>query len=243
MDDSQKADLLSFVRDDGKGFIGIHSAAITFISWPEYGKMIGGYFDGHPWGEFDAPLVVEDAGFPGMEHFPASFTLKDEIYQIKDFSRDNVRVLLRLDAEQGRPVQEGRPPQGQGFRGHLGPRLRQGPRPLQRPGASAARSGTARDPEDVAGDGAVVDGDHPRRCHAEAGLLAPGVGPSLPASLLERARTEPRPPGRIRRVTSSRHAQRGSGASSPPRRTGSPSGDRWARAPRGSGPARGRRGS
>ena len=31
MDDSQKADLLSFVRDDGKGFIGIHSAAITFI--------------------------------------------------------------------------------------------------------------------------------------------------------------------------------------------------------------------
>ena len=30
MDDSQKADLLSFVRDDGKGFIGIHSAAITF---------------------------------------------------------------------------------------------------------------------------------------------------------------------------------------------------------------------
>ena len=65
MDDSQKADLLSFVRDDGKGFIGIHSAAITFLSWPEYGKMIGGYYDGHPWGEFDAPLVVEDAGFPG----------------------------------------------------------------------------------------------------------------------------------------------------------------------------------
>src|SRR5438270_12492990 len=30
MDDQQKADLLSFVRDDGKGFIGIHSATITF---------------------------------------------------------------------------------------------------------------------------------------------------------------------------------------------------------------------
>src|SRR5271155_2972062 len=60
MDDSQKADLLSFVRDDGKGLVGVHSAAITFLSWPEYGKMIGGYFDGHPWGVFDAPLVVED---------------------------------------------------------------------------------------------------------------------------------------------------------------------------------------
>jgi uncharacterized protein len=98
MDDSQKADLLSFIRDDGKGFIGIHSATITFLSWPEYGRMIGGYYDGHPWGEFVAPLVVEDPEFPGMRHFPRNFTLKDEIYQLKDFSRENVRVLLGLDA-------------------------------------------------------------------------------------------------------------------------------------------------
>ena len=98
MDDSQKADLLSFIRDDGKGFIGIHSAAITFLSWPEYGKMLGGYFDGHPWGVADAPLVVEDGAFPGMKHLPPSFMLKDEIYQIKNFSRHDVRVLLRLDA-------------------------------------------------------------------------------------------------------------------------------------------------
>lgn len=98
MDESQKADLLSFVRDDGKGFIGIHSAAITFTRWPEYGQMLGGYFDGHPWGQFDAPLVVEDSAFPGMKNFPARFGLFDEIYQIKDFSRQNVRVLLSLDA-------------------------------------------------------------------------------------------------------------------------------------------------
>jgi type 1 glutamine amidotransferase len=98
MDESQKADLLTFIRDDGKGFIGIHSAAITFLSWPEYGAMLGGYFDGHPWGEFEAPLVVEDAAFPGMQHLPRAFTLKDEIYQIKDFLREKVRVLLRLDA-------------------------------------------------------------------------------------------------------------------------------------------------
>lgn len=98
MDDSQKADLLSFIRDDGKGFIGIHSAAITFLAWPEYGAMLGGYFDGHPWGEFDAPLIVDDPAFPGMSRLPREFTLKDEIYQIKDFSRDKVRVLLRLDA-------------------------------------------------------------------------------------------------------------------------------------------------
>jgi type 1 glutamine amidotransferase len=98
LDASQKADLLSFVRDDGKGFIGIHSAAITFTSWPEYGEMLGGYFDGHPWGQFDAPLVVEDPKFPGLEDFPTTFVLHDEIYQIKNFSRENVRVLLSLDA-------------------------------------------------------------------------------------------------------------------------------------------------
>lgn len=97
MDDSQKADLLSFIRDDGKGFIGIHSAAITFLSWPQYGDMLGGYFDGHPWGTFPAPLVVEDPGFPGLGHLPRTFTVEDEIYQIKDFSRYRVRVLLRLD--------------------------------------------------------------------------------------------------------------------------------------------------
>lgn len=98
MNPEQKAALLSFVHDDGKGFVGVHSAAITFTSWPAYGDMIGGYFDEHPWGTFDARILVEDSNFPGMQQFPKSFVLRDEIYQIKDFSRDRVRVLMRLDA-------------------------------------------------------------------------------------------------------------------------------------------------
>ncbi len=97
MDDQQKADLLSFVHDDGKGFIGIHSAAITFTKWAEYGQMIGGYYDEHPWNTFEAPILVEDSLFPGMQQWPASFTLRDEIYQMKNYSRDNTRVLMRLD--------------------------------------------------------------------------------------------------------------------------------------------------
>ena len=97
MDDSQKADLISFVKEDGKGFFGIHSATDTFYKWPAYGELIGGYFDEHPWGRFDAPLIVEDPKFPGMEYLPSAFTLYDEIYQIKQFSRENVRVLVRLD--------------------------------------------------------------------------------------------------------------------------------------------------
>lgn len=98
MDDQKKADFLSFIHDDGKGFIGIHSAAITFTDWPEYGEMLGGYFDEHPWGTFDAPILVEDPAFPGMRQWPRAFTLKDEIYQIRNFSREKLRVLMRLDA-------------------------------------------------------------------------------------------------------------------------------------------------
>jgi type 1 glutamine amidotransferase len=99
LDDTQKADLLAFVRDEGKGFLGIHSAAITFTSWPEYGRMLGGVFDGHPWGVFRAPLVVESPDFPGLGHLPLRFGLPDEIYQIKGFLREEVRVLLRLEAD------------------------------------------------------------------------------------------------------------------------------------------------
>ena len=64
MDDQKRADFLSAIRDDGKGFVGIHSATITFTSWPDYGEMIGGYYDEHPWNTFDAPVVVEDPAFP-----------------------------------------------------------------------------------------------------------------------------------------------------------------------------------
>src|SRR6516165_9273729 len=94
----KKSDLLSFVHDDGKGFIGIHSAAITFVDWPEYGEMIGGYYDEHPWGTFDAPIIVEDPTFPGMQQWPKAFFLRDEIYQMRNYSREKVRVLMRLDA-------------------------------------------------------------------------------------------------------------------------------------------------
>jgi uncharacterized protein len=97
MDPSQKADFLSFVHDDGKGFIGVHSATITFTEWPEFGEMIGGYFDEHPWGTFQAPILVEDPSFPGMQQWPRSFVLNDEIYQLRNYSRDKVRVLMRLD--------------------------------------------------------------------------------------------------------------------------------------------------
>ena len=93
----QKADLLSFVHDDGKGFVAAHAGATAFFSWPEFGQMLGGRFDEHPWGIAAGTVVVEDHQFPGMTNLPARFDTVDELYQFKDLKRENVRVLLRLD--------------------------------------------------------------------------------------------------------------------------------------------------
>lgn len=96
MDEQQKKDLLSFVRDDGKGFIAGHSAADTFYKWPEYGEMIGAYFDLHPW-HTKVRVNVEDRTFPATRHLPPQFEIYDEIYQFKDWSRDKCRVLASID--------------------------------------------------------------------------------------------------------------------------------------------------
>jgi type 1 glutamine amidotransferase len=97
MDESQKKDMLAFIHDDGKGFVGIHAALDTNYNWPEYGEMIGGWFDQHPWFTFQAPIVNESPDFPAVRHFPHAFVKFDEIYQPKAWSRDKVNVLLSLD--------------------------------------------------------------------------------------------------------------------------------------------------
>jgi type 1 glutamine amidotransferase len=92
----QKADLLAFIRS-GKGFAGSHCATDTFYDWPEYGKMIGGYFDGHPWHQ-KVGVVVEDPKNPATRGLPREFTITDEIYQFKaPFSRENLHVLMHMD--------------------------------------------------------------------------------------------------------------------------------------------------
>jgi type 1 glutamine amidotransferase len=98
--DAQKKDLLSFIHDDGKGFVGAHSAIDAFFSWAEYGQMLGAYFDNHPWGVFNAPVIVEQPSFPGFKQFPKEFYIQDEIYVATDtpYSRKDLDVLARLDA-------------------------------------------------------------------------------------------------------------------------------------------------
>ncbi len=104
--DSQKKDLMSFIKDDGKGIVAAHAADTAFIDgqgasdykgWPEWGKMMGGWFVQHPWYIVEAPVIVENPNFPGVKHLPAVFPLEEEYYETKDFSRDESDVILRLD--------------------------------------------------------------------------------------------------------------------------------------------------
>src|SRR5262245_3102039 len=97
LDADQKADLLSFVKDDGKGFVAAHTATTAFESWPEFGDLIGARYDGHPWNTVYGTVINEDPSFPATRHLPPAFAFTDEFYQAKAFTRDTIRVLLRLD--------------------------------------------------------------------------------------------------------------------------------------------------
>jgi type 1 glutamine amidotransferase len=98
-----RENLMSFVKKGG-AFIGIHAATDTFYDWAEYGEMINGYFDGHPWG---AGTKVSIKVEPGQEKHPlvAMFEgqneeFKEEIYQLKaPYDSKKVHMLLRLDPE------------------------------------------------------------------------------------------------------------------------------------------------
>lgn len=93
MSDLQKQALMDFVRDGG-GFVGVHSATDTFYQWPEYGRLIGGYFDQHPWHQ--EVRIIADRFDPLVSFIGPSFILADEIYQIRDFAGGS-HVVLRLD--------------------------------------------------------------------------------------------------------------------------------------------------
>jgi type 1 glutamine amidotransferase len=91
--------LLSFVKDDGKGFVGRASAATAFFSWPEFGEMLGGRFDEHPWGNRRRHRRRRRSGVSG-DASPAA----DEGVPRRALSRSRIsrgteiRVLAHLDA-------------------------------------------------------------------------------------------------------------------------------------------------
>lgn len=105
-DPGLRESLLAFVRA-GKGFVGFHAAAATFVQYPKYdqfppfGEMLGGYENGgHPWGPKDEiSIKVEDPKHPVNAAFRGQdFDISDEVFQFGEpYRRDRVRVLLSID--------------------------------------------------------------------------------------------------------------------------------------------------
>jgi uncharacterized protein len=81
---------------EGGGFVGVHSAADTWYAVPEYRALLGGTFDGHPWHQ-RVRLIVEHLAHPATRHLGKALEIGDEIYQFRDWRRQDVHVLLRLD--------------------------------------------------------------------------------------------------------------------------------------------------
>ena len=92
---------MDFVAEGG-GLAGFHAASDNFGRHPECLAMVGGIFNGHPWGaggtwafKLDDPDHVLNKAFVGK-----GFWHQDEIYQYKPDSyvgEENLRILVSLD--------------------------------------------------------------------------------------------------------------------------------------------------
>ena len=90
--------MIDFIKNGG-AFIGTHAATDTFKDWKPYYEMIGGSFNGHPWnaGEPAVTIDIEDPSHPAVHHLGQTWKIQDEIYWFKNYSRDNVHVLMSLN--------------------------------------------------------------------------------------------------------------------------------------------------
>jgi putative membrane-bound dehydrogenase-like protein len=96
LNEDQRKALFDFVKS-GHAFAGAHCASDTFYKVPEYGEMLGAYFDGHPWSQ-EIRVKVEDREHPAARLLGDVFSVKDEIYQFKDpYDRKKLHVILSLD--------------------------------------------------------------------------------------------------------------------------------------------------
>ena len=87
-----------WLKQKGHGFVGTHSATDTFHDYQPYWDMIGGTFDGHPWGsDQKVAITVHDQQHPAAAPWGEEFEIQDEIYRFKNWQPEKVRVLMSLN--------------------------------------------------------------------------------------------------------------------------------------------------
>ncbi len=89
-----------WLKTRGHGFIGFHSALDTFHNYEPYWDMVGGTFNGHPWGSGETVTIsVHDTQHPATKPLGEEFQIKDEIYQYKNWQPEKCHVLMSLNME------------------------------------------------------------------------------------------------------------------------------------------------
>lgn len=98
LNDVQQADFERYIQAGG-GYVGIHAAADTEYDWPWYGKLVGGYFNGHPSVPSNVQrgqIFVIDKKHPSTEHLPDTLERTDEWYDYRNMY-PGVKVLMRIN--------------------------------------------------------------------------------------------------------------------------------------------------
>jgi type 1 glutamine amidotransferase len=96
--------LNDWLKQKGHGFVGFHSATDTYHKTEPYWDMIGGTFNGHPWGAgTTVTITVDDPNFPASKPFGKEFKIKDEIYQYSHWQPEKVHVLMSLNMAKCNP--------------------------------------------------------------------------------------------------------------------------------------------
>jgi type 1 glutamine amidotransferase len=86
-------------RDGRLGLFGVHSSSDACHGWAEYGELLGGRFDGHPWTQ-SFTIAVADQNHPATSGLGDTWAWRDEVY-LFDKLRPDARVLLRLADPEG----------------------------------------------------------------------------------------------------------------------------------------------
>jgi cytochrome c len=99
LNDSQQLAFEHFIQAGG-AFYGIHAAADTEYDWPWYGRLVGGYFSGHPGKNVSniqkGMMYVTDKNHPSTQFMPDNFEKTDEFYSFRNFN-PAVTTLIRVD--------------------------------------------------------------------------------------------------------------------------------------------------
>ena len=91
----QEVEFQRYIQSGG-GYVGIHAASDAEFNWVWYGRLVGGYFDGHPDEKQEAILHIEDSTHLATKGLPVEWKRKDEWYNFKNLNKD-VHVLITID--------------------------------------------------------------------------------------------------------------------------------------------------